>query len=66
MYILDYKNSKFLDEITIDLWFYWIFASMKDIRRKCNPMVDLSKFTSNKKKKSGVVVQVCYQILSRI
>ena len=65
MYILDYKNSKFLDEITIDLRFYWIFASMEDIRWKYNPMVDLSKFTSNKKK-SDVVVQVCYQILSRI
>ena len=25
------------------------FANRKDIRRKCNPIVDLSKFTSNKK-----------------
>ena len=59
MYILDYKNSKFLDEITIDLWFYWIFVSMEDIRRKCNPMVDLSKFTSNKKILSKFVDK-CY------
>ena len=28
---------------------------MKDIRRKCNQMIDLSKFTSNKKKLSGIV-----------
>ena len=39
---------------------YWFlisknFASMDDIRRKYNPMVDLSKFTSNKKTLSKVV-----------
>ena len=28
---------------------------MEDIRRKCNPMVDLSKFISNKKILSKVV-----------
>ena len=27
---------------------------MEDIRRKCNPMVDLSKFTSHKKEKEKV------------
>ena len=31
---------------------------MKDIRRKYNPMVNLSNFTSNKKKFGGVVVLV--------
>ena len=51
--ILDYKNSKFKDlinDITIDLWPSWKFANTVDIRRKCNPMVNLSQFTSNKKK----------------
>ena len=50
--ILNYKNSKFkhlVDNIAIDLLFYENFISMKDMRRKCNSMIDLSKFTSNKK-----------------
>ena len=38
-----------IDDIAIDLWSSWNFASMKNIRKKCNPIVDLSKFTSNKK-----------------
>ena len=41
---------------------------MENIRRKCNLMVDLSKFTSNKKILNEVVVldynQVCSPILS--
>ena len=55
--ILDYKNSKFIDlidDIVNDLW-SWNFTNIEDIRRKCNPMVDLSKFTSNKKKLSKFV-----------
>ena len=60
--ILDYKKSKFkhlIDDITIKILFSWNFASMKDIRKKkCNPMVDLSKFISNKKILSVVVVLV--------
>ena len=32
------------------------FADMKNIKIKCNPMVDLSKFTSNKKILNEVVV----------
>ena len=51
---------------------------MNDIRRKYNPIVDLSKFTSNKKILSGIVTlvykiikkkknfKVCYQTLSKI
>ena len=42
--VLNYKNlqfKQFIDDIAI--------ASMKDIRRRCNPMINLSKFTSNKK-----------------
>ena len=38
-----------IDDIAIDLWFFENFASIENIRRKCNIMVDLSKFTSNKK-----------------
>ena len=38
------------DDIAIDIWSSWNFASMRDIKRKFNSMVDLSKFTSNKKK----------------
>ena len=41
---------------------------MEGIKRKCNLMMDLSKFTYNKKILSGVVVlgynKVCSQILS--
>ena len=50
--ILEYKNLKFkhlIDDIVINLWPFWNFASMKDIRRKCNPIVGLLKFTSNEK-----------------
>ena len=52
MIILDYKNLKFkhfVDDLTIDICFSGNFESMKDIKRKCNIMIDLSKFTSNKK-----------------
>ena len=35
--------------IVINLWSFWNFANMENIRRKCNSKVDLSKFTSNKK-----------------
>ena len=38
-----------IDNIAIDIWSLENFASMDNIRRKCNLMVDLSKFTSNKK-----------------
>ena len=37
---------------------------MEDIRKKCNPIVDLSKFTSNKKILSKVVVLRYNQICS--
>ena len=57
--ILYYKNLKckyFIDNITINLWFFGNFASKEDMKRKCNPMMDLLKFLSNKKILSGVVV----------
>ena len=46
------QNSKFkhlIDDLAIEIWFSWSFASMEDIRRKRNPIVDSSKFTFNKK-----------------
>jgi len=39
---------------------------MEDIRRKCNPMMDLSKFTSNKKILNEVVILDYNQISSQI
>ena len=52
--ILDYKNLEFkhlINDIAIDLFFFFFgnFVSINDIRKKCNSMVDLSKFTFNKK-----------------
>ena len=57
--ILKFKNlqfKQFIDDITIDLQFFRNFASMENIRRMCHIMMDLSKFTSNKKTLSKVVV----------
>ena len=50
--ILNYKNFKFkqlIGDITINLWSFEDFASIENIRRKCNSMMNLSKFISNKK-----------------
>ena len=47
-----YKNLQFkqlIDNIAIDFWSSKNFACMKDVKRKCNQMINLSKFTSNKK-----------------
>ena len=57
--ILNYKNlqfKKFIDDIAINLYFSWNFASMEDIKRRYNLIVDLSKFTSNKNILSKFVV----------
>ena len=35
--------------IIIDLWLFGNFVSMKSIRKKCYPIMNLTKFTSNKK-----------------
>ena len=49
-----------IDYIIIDLQSFEKFASKEDIRKKkCNPMVDLSKFTSNKNILRRVVA-ICY------
>ena len=61
--ILDYKNSKFkylIDDITINIWFYWYLVNIEDIRRKRDPIVDLSKFTFNKKKILSRVATLMY------
>ena len=48
-------QQQFIDNIAIDLWFSRNFASIKDIGRRCNLMMDLSKFISNKKILNKVV-----------
>ena len=56
-----------IDDIGIDLWSFENFASIEYIKRKCNLIVDLSKFTFNKNILSGVMAlgnnQVCYWTL---
>ena len=47
-----------INDIAIDFQFCRNFANMEDIRRKFNSMVNLSQFTSNRKKLSGVIVLV--------
>ena len=42
--ILDYKNSKYknlFDDIAIDFLSFWNFTNVKDIKRKCNSVVNL-------------------------
>ena len=42
------KFKHLIDNITIDLLFFWNFASMEDIIRTCNLIFRFTKFTSNK------------------
>ena len=42
------KFKYFIDDITINLLFSSNFASMKNIIKKYNLMINLSKFISNK------------------
>ena len=59
MHNLKYKNLKFkhlIDEKAISFLSFGKFASIEGIRKKGNPIVDLSKFTFNKKILSGVVI----------
>jgi len=44
-----------IDDIAIDFKFSRNFARIGDIIKTCNPIVDLSKFTFNKKILSKVV-----------
>ena len=62
------KFKYLFDDITIHIWYLGNFVSMEDIVRKCNPILNLLKFISNKKILSEVIViccnQVCNQTLS--
>ena len=65
------QNLKFkhlIENIVINLWSLENFASMEYTKRKCNSIVDLSKFTFNKNILSEIVVigynQICSQTLS--
>ena len=64
--ILNNKNLKFRDlsdDLFIDIWSFWKFSSIEDLRKKkCNLIVDLPKFTSNKKRLSGVVILIYNQV----
>ena len=42
------KFKYLVDDITIDLWFPGNFVSMEHIKRKCNLVVEFSKYSSNK------------------
>ena len=68
MYNFRLQNSKFkylIDDITIDFWYSWNFASIDDIIRKHNLSVDLSKIKYNKKI-LNVIVSLAYNLLSLI
>ena len=45
-----------IDDIVIDFLSSWNFASKNDISRKYNSTVNLSKFVSNEKILSGVIL----------
>ena len=57
------KFKHLIDNIVTNFWFYGNFASMKNIIKKCNPIVNFSKFTSNKKMLSGVVIAIGYKLI---
>ena len=49
-------NNNLIDDIVINLWFFENFANMEDIKKKKSDlMVNLSKFTSNKRILNEVV-----------
>ena len=52
-----------IDNIVTNFWSYRNFASMKNIIKKCNLIVNFSKFTSNKKMLSGVVIAIGYKLI---
>ena len=53
-FINNFKLQK-LDDKVINLGSFGNFVDLKDIKRKYNSMMNLSKFTSNKKILSGVI-----------
>ena len=48
--------KQFIDDIAIVLYFSRNVTSMENIRKRYNSMVDLSKFTSNKKILNKIVI----------
>ena len=50
------KFKHLIDELTIDLCSFRNFINMEDIRRKCNPIVDLSIFIYDKNILNKVVI----------
>ena len=53
--IINLPFKKLIDDIVIELESSRNFANMEDIKRKCNLMMNLSKFISNKKIFSEIV-----------
>ena len=45
-----------VDDMIIDFWLSWNFTSMENVRKECNPMVDLLKFTSNEEISNNVIL----------
>ena len=43
------KFKHVIVDIAINLWYSWNFVRMEDIKRICNQIVRVSKYTSNKK-----------------
>ena len=64
----NFRLQKLIDDITIDFHSFENFVSIKDIKWKYTPIVNLSKFISNKKILSEIVAlnynKICSQILS--
>ena len=49
------KFKYLIDDMVIEILFFRNFANMENIKRKCNPMMNLSKFTYNKNILSGAI-----------
>ena len=56
------KFKYLIDNIAINFCFSKNFANMEDKRKKCSQMMDMSKFTFNKKVLSGVVALHCNKV----
>ena len=52
--------KQLIDNIVINFWSFGNFANIEDIKRKYNPLVDLSKFAFNKKKILSKVIALGY------
>ena len=59
------KFEYLFDDITIHIWSLENFVSVEDIVRKCNPILNLLKFISNKIILSEVIVIGCNQVYNQ-